>query len=69
MTPACTVVGLSTRLNPLIISKSLQFRALWSQRKALLMIRCMLSVGSGSKMFGALKVTIFCQIFELSVHK
>ena len=29
----------------------------------------MLSAGSGPKMFGALKVTILCQIFELSVHK
>jgi hypothetical protein len=29
----------------------------------------MLSVGSESKMFGALKVTILYQIFELSVHK
>ena len=62
-TNRCTVVGLSTRPAPLIISKSLQYRAFWSQSKALFMIRCMLSVGSGSKMFGALKVTILCQIF------
>ena len=33
------------------------------------MIRCMLSVGSGSKTFGALKVTIYVKFFELSVHK
>jgi hypothetical protein len=33
------------------------------------MIRCMLSVGSGSKKFGALKVTIFVKFFELSLHK
>ena len=65
----CTVVGLSTRPNPLIISKSLQFRTFWSQSKALFMIRCMLSVGSGSKMFGALKVTIYVKFFKLSVHK
>ena len=47
----------------LIISKSLQLRTFWSQSKALFMIRCMLSVGSESKTFGALKVTILCQIF------
>jgi hypothetical protein len=64
-----TVVGLSTRPAPLIISKSLQFRTFWSQSKALFMIRCMLSVGSGSKSFGALKVTIYVKFFELSVHK
>ena len=58
----CTVVELSTRPNPLIISESLQYRSFWSQSKALFMIRCMLSVESGSKMFGALKVTILCQI-------
>ena len=61
--PHPTVVGLSTRPAPLIISKSLQFRNFWSQIKALFMIRCMLSVGSGFKTFGALKVTILCQIF------
>ena len=33
------------------------------------MIRCMLSVESGSNMFGALKVTIYVKFFELSVHK
>ena len=65
----CTLVGLSTRPAPLIISKSLQFRTFWSQSKALFMIRCMLSVGSGSKMFGALKVTIYVKFFKLSVHK
>ena len=64
-----TLVGLSTRPAPLIISKSLQFRTFWSQSKALFMIRCMLSVGSGSKMFGALKVTIYVKFFKLSVHK
>ena len=65
----CTLVGLSTRPTPLIISKSLQFRTFCSQSKALFMIRCMLSVGSGSKMFGALKVTIYVKFFKLSVHK
>ena len=65
----CTLVGLSTRPTPLIISKSLQFRTFWSQSKALFMIRCMLSAGSGSKTFGALKVTICVHFFELSVHK
>ena len=59
----CTLVGLSTRPAPLIISKSLQFRTFCSQSNALFVIRCILSVGSGSKMFGALKVTISCQIF------
>ena len=58
-----TVDGLSTRPAPLIISESLQYRTFWSQSKALFMIRCMLSVKSGSKMFGALKVTILCQFF------
>ena len=47
---------------PLITSKSIQFRTFWSQSKAFFMIRCMLSVESGSEMFGALKVTILCQI-------
>ena len=65
----CTVVGLSTRPNPLIISKSLQFWILWSQSIVLFMIRCMLSLGSGSKTFGALKVTIYVKFFELSVLK
>ena len=63
---ACTVVGLSTRPTPLIISKFLQFRTFWSQSKALFMIRCMLSVGIGFKTFGALKVTILCQMFWTS---
>ena len=48
----CTVVGLSTTPDPLIISKSLQFRIFWSQSKALFVIRCMLSVGSGCKSLG-----------------
>ena len=65
----CTLVGLSTRPAPLIISKSLQFRTFCSQNKALFIIRCMLSVGSGSKAFGTLKVTIYVKFFELSVHK
>ena len=64
-----TLVGLSTRPAPLIISKSLQFRTFWSQSKALFMIRCMLSVESGSNMFGALTVTIYVNFFEFSVHK
>ena len=68
-TSECTVVGLSTRPAPLIISKCLQFWILWSQSKALFMIRCMSSVGSGSETFGALKVTIYVKFFELSVHK
>ena len=45
----CTVVDLSTRTAFLNICQSLQFRSFWSQRKALFMIRCMLSAGSGSK--------------------
>ena len=65
----CTLAGLSTRPTPLIIFKSLQFRTFWSQSKALFMIRCMSSVGSGSETFGALKVTIYVKFFELSVHK
>ena len=69
MTKQSTVVGLSTTPDPLIISKSLQFRIFWSQSKALFMIRCMSSVGSGSETFGALKVTIYVKFFELSVHK
>ena len=64
-----TLVGLSTRPSPLIISKYLQFRNFWSQSKALFMVRCILSVGSGSNTFGALKVTIYVKFFELSVHK
>ena len=69
LSKGCTLVGLSTRPAPLIISKSLQFKTFWSQSKALFMIRCMLSVESGSNMFGALKVTIYVKFFELSVHK
>ena len=65
----CTMVELSTRMAFLNIDQSLQFRIFWSQSKALFMIRCMLSAGSGSKMFGALKVTICVNFFELSVHK
>ena len=61
----CTMVELSTRMAFLNIDQSLQFRIFWSQS----MIRCMLSAGSGSKMFGALKVTICVNFFELSVHK
>ena len=64
-----TLVGLSTRPSPLIISKYLQFRNFWSQSKALFMVRCILSVGSGSNTFGALKVTIYVKFFELSVYK
>ena len=56
------MVELSTRPNPLIISESFQYRSFWSQSKALFMIRCMLSVESGSNMFGPLKVAILCQI-------
>ncbi len=65
----CTVVDLSTRTAFLNIDQSLQFRSFWSQSKALFMIRCMLSAGSGSKTFEALKVTICVNFFELSVHK
>jgi hypothetical protein len=64
-----TVVDLSTRMAFLNIDQSLQFRNFWSQSKTLFMIRCMLSAGSGSKTFGALKVTICVNFFELSVHK
>ena len=63
----CTLVGLKTRAAPLIISKSLQFRTFCSQSKALFMITCMLSVESGSRMIGALKVTIYVKFFKLSV--
>ena len=55
----CTVVELSTRTALLNIDQSLQFGIFWSQSKALFMITCMLSAGSGSKTFGALKVSIF----------
>ena len=65
----CTLVGLSTRPAPLIISKSLQFRTFCSQSKALFMIRCMLSVGSGSKMFGALKVAILGTVKSQAVAR
>ena len=64
-----TLVGLSTRPTPLIISKSLQFRTFWSQSKALFMIRCMLSVESGSNMFGALKVTIYVNFLNFQYIK
>ena len=63
------MVELSTRTAFLNIDQSLQFRIFWSQSKALFMIRCMLSAGSGSKTFGAIKVTICVNFFELSVHK
>ena len=69
LTYDCTVVELSTRTAFLNIDQSLQFRNFWSQSKALFMIRCILSAGSGFKMFGALKVTICVNFFELSVHK
>ena len=65
----CTVVELSTRTGFLNIDQSLQSRNFLSQSKALPMIRCMLSAGSWSKTFGALKVTICVNFFELSVHK
>jgi hypothetical protein len=64
-----TVVDLSTRTAFLNIDQSLQLRNFWSQSRALFMIRCMLSARSGSKTFGALKVTICVNFFELSVHK
>ena len=63
------MVELSTRTAFLNIDKSLQFRNFWSQSKALFMVRCILSVGSGSNTFGALKVTIYVKFFELSVYK
>ena len=47
----CTIVGLSTRTDPSIISKSLQFMAFWSQIKALFMIRCMSVVNVWGKRF------------------
>ena len=65
----CTVVELSTRTAFLNIDQSLQFGIFWSQSKALFMIRCMWSAGSGSKTFAALKVTICVNFFELSIHK
>jgi hypothetical protein len=58
-----TVVELSTRTAFLNIDQSLQFRIFWFQSKALFMIRCMLSAGSGSKTFGAMKVTICVNFF------
>ena len=64
----CTVVDLSTRTAFLNIDQSLQFWTFWSQSKALFMIRCMFSAGSGSKMLGALKVIICVKCFELSVQ-
>ena len=63
------MVDLSTRTAFLNIDQSLQFRNFWSKSKALFMIRCMLSAGCGSKMFGAIKVTICVNFSELSVHK
>ena len=65
----CTVVGLSTRPNPLIISKSLQFRTFWSQSKALFMIICMLSVESGFKTFRVQKWPFWVKHFEVLLHK
>ena len=65
----CTLVGLSTRPNPLIISKYLQFRTFWSQSKALFMIRCMLSVKSWFKTVRVQKWPYWVQIFEFLLHK
>jgi hypothetical protein len=64
-----TVVGLSTRPAPLIISKSLQFRTFWSQCKALFKILCMLSVESGFKTFRVQKWPFWVNNFEVSLHK
>ena len=63
------MVELSTRMAFLNIDQSLQFRIFWSQSKVLFMIRCKLTAGSGSKTFGAIKVTICVIFFVLSVHK
>ena len=65
----CTVVELSTRPNPLIISKFLQFRTFWSQTKALFIIRCTLSVESWFKTFRVQKWPYWVQNFEFLLHK
>ena len=65
----CTVVELSTRPNPLIISKFLQFRTFWSQSKALFMIRCVLTIGSWFKTFRVQKWPYWVQNFEVLLHK
>ena len=64
-----TVVSLSTRPVPLIISKTLQFRTFWPQRKLFFMIRYMLSVGSWSKTFGALKWQFYVNFLNFQYIK
>jgi hypothetical protein len=63
-----TVVGLSNRPDPLMFYKYLYFRTFWSQSKALFMIRCMLSVGSGFKTFWAQKWPFWVQNFEVLIE-
>ena len=65
----CTVVGINTRPGPLIVSKFLQFRTFWSQSKAMLIIRCTLSVGSWFKTFRVQKWPYWVQNFEFLPHK
>ena len=64
-----TVVGLSTRPSPLIISKFLQFRTFWSQSRAFFMIRCTLTIGSWLKTFRVQKWPYWVQNFEFLLHK
>ena len=56
-------------LDPLIISKFLQFRTFWSQTKALFIIRCTLSVESWFKTFRVQKWPYWVQNFEFLLHK
>ena len=60
-------VGLSTRPDPLIISKSFQFRTFWSQSKALFLIRCMISFGSGLKIFGIFRDANVSDLFAKKI--
>ena len=64
-----TVVGLSTRPDPLIISKFLQNRIFWSESKAFIMTRCTLRVGSGFKTFRVQKWPFWVQNFGFLQHK
>ena len=64
-----TVVGLSTRPSPLIISEFLQFRNFWSQSRAFFMIRCTLTIGSWLKTFRVQKWPYWVQNFEFLLHK
>ena len=65
----CTLDGVTSRPDPLIISKCLQCKTFWSQTKALFMIRCMLSVESWFKTFRVQKWPYWVKIFEFLLHK